>query len=392
MSPLVLLCAFLEGMALTLIQGYLPLYLRGTLGETRYVTIGLLVAVPSLGTVIASNFWGGLSDVTGRLKPAILVGLAGYALALAGIPPLRHGLGVLGYVGLCSLLYGTLAPSLKATVTLARPERKEHAIAYVLMAQGTGWLVGSYGAGSLLENGLSSGIHFAMWVAAGLFVLQGAAVAALHRDQRRPPPPTRERTGRLRGVIADLEALYENPRLLRLCVLTFFFVSANYIVWGFFTVFLTEHIGVGMRVLRDTLMVSAIAGVSFMPFVGPLVKRYGPRLLLAIGVTLYLGMYVGMGTLRDPVALALCFAMPLYGLVNVSANTLATEYASASQRGGGLGVLNGTYALASVAGPIVGGLMADRIGIGSVPWTALGFMLVATPIAWAGAMRRRNAD
>lgn len=391
MSPLVLLCAFFEGMALTLIQGFLPLYLRGTLGETHFVTVGLLVAVPSLGTVIASNFWGGLSDVTGRLKPAILLGVAGYALALAGIPPLRHGLGVLGYVGLCSLLYGTLAPSLKATVTLARPDRKEHSIAYVLMAQGSGWLVGSFGAGSLLESGLSSGIHIAMWAGAALLALQGIAVALFLRDQRRPPAPARERTGRLRGVIADLEALYENPRLLGLCVLAFFFVSANYIVWGFFTVFLTEHIGAGVRVVRDTLVLSAVCGISFMPFVGPLVKRHGPRLLLAVGVTLYLGMYVGMGTLRDPIALALCFAMPLYGLVNVSANTLATEYASASQRGGGLGVLNGTYALASVIGPIVGGLLADRVGIGSVPWTALGFMLVATPIAWAGALRRRNA-
>ena len=392
MPPLVLVAAFLEGAALTLIQGFLPLYVRGSLGETRLVTVGLLVAIPSLGTVIASNFWGGLSDVTGRLKPMIVVGLLGYAAAMAGIPPLRQSFGVLAYVGLCSLFYGTLAPSIKATVTLARPDRKEHAIAYVIMAQSVGWLAGSFSAGSLLEGGIASGIHRIMWTMGALFVVQAVAVVVGLRDQRRPPAPARERTGRLEGVLADLEALYENPRLLRLCVLVFFFVSANYIVWGFFTVFMTEHIGAGMRVLRNTLVLSSVTGIVFMPFVGPLVRRFGGRLLLAVGVTLYLIMYVGMGLIRDPVALAFFFAMPLYGLVNVSANTLATEYALATQRGGGLGVLNGAYAIGSIAGPVSGGLLADRFGLGIIPWAALGFMLIATPIAWTAHLAGRNAD
>lgn len=393
MSPLVLGSAFLEGLALTLIQGFLPLYVRGALHEPRLVTVGLLVAIPSLGIVIASNFWGGLSDVTGRLKPMILVGLLGYTAALAGIPPLRQSFGVLAYVGACSLLYGTLAPSLKATVTLARPDRKENAIAYVIMAQSVGWLAGSAVAGSLLENGdLASGLRVAMWGAAALFLVQIAAVLFGHRDVRRPPAPARERTGAVEGVLADLEALYENPRLFGLCVLAFFFVSANFIVWGFFTVFLTEHIGADMRVVRDTLILSSVSGIVFMPFVGPLVRRFGGRLMLAAGVTLYLLMYTAMGLVRDPALLALFFAMPLYGLVNVSANTLATEYALATQRGGGLGVLNGSYAIASIAGPIAGGLLADRFGLGVIPWAALGFMVVATPIAWFAFLSRRNAN
>lgn len=392
MPPLALVAAFLEGAALTLIQGYLPLYIRGSLHEPSLVTVGLLIAIPSLGTVIASNFWGGLSDVTGRLKPMIVVGLLGYAAAMAGIPALRNGLGVLGYVGLCSLLYGTLAPSIKATVTLAKPDRKEHAIAYVVMSQSIGWLAGSIAAGSLLEGGIASGIHVAMWGMSAIFVAHSIAVILGHRDQRRPPAPARERRRPIAGVLADLEALYENPRLLRLCVLVFFYVSANLIVWGFFTVFLTEHIGAGVRVLRDTLIISSVSGIVFMPFVGPLVKRFGGRLLLAVGITLYLVMYTAMGLIRDPVALAFFFAMPLYGLVNVSANMLATEYALAAQRGGGLGVLNGAYAIASFGGPLAGGLLADRLGLGVIPWVALGFMLIATPIAWTAYFAGRNAD
>ena len=171
MPPLLLATAFLEGFALTLIQGFLPLYVRQALGEPSFVTLGFVLAIPAFGTAIASNFWGGLSDVTGRLKPMVLVGAVGYVLALAGIPALRHGLGVIAFVGVASLLYGTLAPTLKAYATLIRPARREHAIAHVLLAYSTGWLAGSFGGGGLVEGGLATGLRFAMWTCGGLTLL-----------------------------------------------------------------------------------------------------------------------------------------------------------------------------------------------------------------------------
>ena len=129
MPALVWLAALLEGLSLLLIQGFLPLYVRRNLGETHLVTVAAVVAVPAVGTMLASNFWGGFSDVSGRLKPVILIGVIGYAAAVGGFPLLRQGPVVLVYIGLASLLYGTLAPSLKTYVTLARPERREHALA-----------------------------------------------------------------------------------------------------------------------------------------------------------------------------------------------------------------------------------------------------------------------
>ena len=397
MQILILLSAFLEGLALTLIQGFLPLYVRRSLGEPHFVTVGLVVAVPALGTVIASNFWGGLADVSGRLKPMILVGLVGYATALIGVALLGHGIAVLACVGFASLFYGTLAPTIKAYMTLARPKRPENAIAFVLMSQSVGWLTGSYVGGGLLEGGLASGMRLALWGTGGLLAVQAVLVAVVLRDLRREPatgaPATAPRArGWLPGVLADLLAIYENPRLLRLCALAFFFVAGNYLMWGFFTVFLVERLGAPMRVVRYTLAASSVLGIASFLWVGPLVRRLGGRALLATGVTLYAVMYVGLATVRDVRWVALLYALPLYSLVNVSANALAAEYSSAAQRGGGLGVLNGTYALASIAGPVTGGLLADRAGLGIVPWVSFGFLALAIPIGWALALHRgRNA-
>ena len=390
MPPLILASALLEGLALTLIQGYLPLYVRQTLGEPHFVTVALVVAVPALGTAIAGNFWGGLSDVSGKLKPMVLIGLVGYAGALAWIPTLRQGFVVLLYVGAASLLFGTLAPSLKTYVTLLRPDRKEHSLAYLLMSQSCGWLLGSFGAGWLLEGGIGPGLHLALWTCAALLAAHAVLCAFRLRDLVREPIVLRDRLGWLEGLMQDLRSLYENPKLLRLCILSFLFVSGNYTVWGFFAVYLVERLGADIQTLRYALAASATLGLAAFLFVGPLVRRFGGRAVLAVGLTLYLLMYLGMGLSRSPLAVAAFFAIPLYGMVNVSTNSLASEYSSAGQRGGGLGVLSGAYALASIAGPVTGGLLADRFGLGVIPWVGLAFMSVAGPLAWAQVVAGRR--
>jgi len=388
MPVLVWGAALCEGMALTLVQAFLPLYLRSTLGETRFLVVGAVVAVPALGTFVASNFWGGLSDVSGRLKPFILIGLSGYVLALAGFPLFRHGYGLLAWAGLASLFYGTLAPSLKTYITLSYPERRENALAYLLMSQSIGWLLGSFGGSRLLAHGIGPGFKLALWGGAAMMGAYLVLVAFLLREQRRDPAPARASRGWLGGVAADLASLYENPRLLSLCVLAFFLVAGNYITWGFFSVFYTEHLHAGMKTLGTALATSSIFGIAFFPVVGPLVRRFGGLKVLAVCATLYLVMYAGMALARNPLVAGVLFALPLYGMANVSSNTLASQYSTSAQRGGGLGVLNGTYALATVVGPLAGGALADRTGLWAIPWISFAFAAVAGGIAWRSALSR----
>ena len=136
-----------------------------------------------------------------------------------------------------------------------------------------------------------------------------------------------------------------------------------------------------MRVLRYTLAASAACGIAMYVFVGPLVKRFGANVVYAGGVFLYGAMYLGMGLAQSRWATGVIFCLPLYGLTNVSANTLVAEYSTSEQRGGGLGVLNGTLALSTIAGPLTAGALADRVGLGVVPWVAFTFAILALPIA-----------
>jgi len=112
------------------------------------------------------------------------------------------------------------------------------------------------------------------------------------------------RRGWLAGLLADLASLYENPRLLRLCVVSLLAVSGNYVAWGFFTVYYTEHLHAGMHAVGLALACSAALGIAAYFGVGPLVKRYGGGRCLAATLTLYLAMYLGMSLTRNPLVVA----------------------------------------------------------------------------------------
>lgn len=379
--------ALLEGISLTMIQGFLPLYVRRSLGGANFLTVGAVVAVPALGTILASNFWGGLSDVSGRLKPFVLVGALGYAAALAVVPPLQDGIQVLALVGLSSLFYGTLAPTLKTYVTLATPERREHALAYLLMAQAVGWLLGSCGWSALFEGAIDRRLGHTFLVTAALLLAYAVVAAFRLVDLRRPPLPARASQGWFGGLLADLVSLYENPRLLRLCLVAFFTIAGNYIAWGFFSVYLTERLHATVHMLGFSFAASAAAGIATYPIVGPVVRRFGAGRVLAVSAVGYVGMYLGMALVRSPLAMAILFVAPLFGFLNVSLNALAADYSRREQRGGGLGVLNGVLAMGTVAGPLAAGALADRHGLGIVPWCAFGFVLPAAAIAWGSFFR-----
>jgi len=57
-----------------------------------------------------------------------------------------------------------------------------------------------------------------------------------------------------------------------------------------------------------------------------------------------------------------------------------------------LGVLNGTYALSTIAGPLLGGWLADRSGLGIIPWSSLAFASVATVMAWRSVFGGERAS
>ena len=88
---------------------YLPLHLHRNLRESKLLVVGLVVALPQFGVFLASNMWGALGDQWRRLKPLVLLGLAGYTAMLLALSMCRtSGAGSWRPPG--SFLYSGLKP------------------------------------------------------------------------------------------------------------------------------------------------------------------------------------------------------------------------------------------------------------------------------------------
>jgi hypothetical protein len=76
---------------------------------------------------------------------------------------------------------------------------------------------------------------------------------------------------------------------------------------GFFALFMHEA---GREHSHHPVLARRVGlGIASFLYVGALVRRFGERLILAVGVSLYVGMYVGIATAKADLVAAF-FALP----------------------------------------------------------------------------------
>ena len=192
MPPLILAAAYLEGLSLTLIQGYLPLYVRGVLHEPSYVTVAFIVAVPALGTDAREQFLGRPlgrvgppqaddPDRAGRLRgrarrdSGVRRGASDHGLRGRGVVLVRNAGAV------AQDLRHAAPPGSKGALDCLRADVPEHRLAL-----GKLWAP----AGSSRE-GSRRAFAWRYGSPRGLLAAHAIACAAFLRDERRPPLETR---------------------------------------------------------------------------------------------------------------------------------------------------------------------------------------------------------
>ena len=163
---------------------------------------------------------------------------------------------------------------------------------------------------------------------------------------------------------------------------------------GVFFPVMTDALGGGRGVLTGALLVHALVVAVISPFVGPVIDRRGPRLLLAAGaVGLGLGA-AGLGLVRAPWQFYLVFGV-LMALGHVGLSD-AVNHATVSQwfvrrRGRALGFVTMGFSAAGILLPLPLTLLIEAAGWRAT-WVALGATTAAIGLAAALTMRRRPED
>jgi len=369
----------------------LPLYAE-RLGASA-VEVGMLLTVYALAQLLFLPAWGWVSDRVGR-RPVILVSLFGTFLSFS-LLIFAEGL-VTVYVA--RALAGFFAASIgtaQAVVTdVTGPEER---------ARGMGMIGAAFGAGMIVGPALGGGAAALFGVKGPFWVIAALAAANLVLAWARLPE-SRPRDLPAPGTDELLRALVPTPirlatavheRRIGLYLYLFFHVfTAFAVLEAMFTLFVGLRFGLTEV---DAALLFAWIGLFIALTQGVLLRRlvtrFGERRLVEAGLAI---MAVGLlGIELAPSAPWLYVVGPVVALGNgialPSLTSLYSKACRAEQAGELLGQSQAMATTGRIVGPVMGGLLMERVALGTPFVVSAGLMLLAL-LLFAMARRVLGAD
>lgn len=335
------------------------------------VQVGLMFATFSVAQMVFAPVLGRISDRVGR-KPVIIFSLIGTAVgsivtgAASSLWVLFLGRALDGASG------ASVAVAQGAVADLAPPDQRAKLMGMMGAAFGVGFVVGP-ALGGLAALG---GPHVPFFVAGAIAAVN--AVVAMFRL-----PETKPDTSHVRETHGKRSAL--TPALQRFAIVGFLSMlgfagfESTFSLWGKENVHFEFTSGTASLVF---VFVGLTMVVVQGGLIGPLTAKLGSRKLLRLGLCL-----VAMGLLLLSTAstwIVLLIALFLLslgqGFSGPSGGSLVVELAPVERRGEAIGYQQSTAAFGRIAGPVMAGVLFDRVGI-SAPFAVSGVLMVAALLA-----------
>jgi DHA1 family tetracycline resistance protein-like MFS transporter len=385
--------AVLDVMAMGIIIPVLPKLIEQFIGATGQAgTInGLFLAVWALMQFVASPIMGCLSDRYGR-RPIILISAAGMAAnyVLMAVAPNLWWL-ALGRIiaGITSASFTTISAYM-ADVT--PPEQRARAYGLLGAAFGAGFIAGPLLGG--LAGDFSPRAPF--WAAAAL-----SGVAFIYGMFVLPESLARENrmdfSWRRANALGALRLLRTHRELSGLACVNFLLHFAHYVFATVYVLYVGHRFGWSTGEIGMLLaLVGAIDMTTQGVLVGPLVKRFGDRRVMVVGL---FGGALGVAWMGlAPNSLWFILAVipnAMWGLAMPTIQSLMTQRVSESEQGQLQGANVSVASIAGVAAPVLFGAVYT-LSIGKHPvlphpgaafLLAAAILLVAAALGWFVARR-----
>lgn len=380
--------SFSTAVSLTMLLPILPQFVEQLGAGSQAAVIqwsGVAFGATFLGTAVTSPLWGRLADRFGRkpmlvraaLGMTVFMSLIGVAHSVIQLVALRLLAGLIGgYNSAATVMVGTQAPSARA--------------GWALGVLSTGAVAGSL-LGPLVGGLLPGWIGIRATFFAGGGIIAAAALLTILLVREDFDPAT---DGRRPTAAAAAPAPHRTDRAIvaTLIVTAMMVLLANMSIEPIITVYIA-HVGVHgghlTRVAGFVMACSALGSMLTAPRLGALADRIG-------GWKVIVGCLVVTGLVMIPQALAtnwwtlaglrLAMGMSLAGLLP-AINKLARQAVAEGGAGQMLGYLQSAQSAGMVLGPLLGGAVAVRFGLGSVFYVT-GALLIACAVVAERARRR----
>ncbi len=338
---------------------FLALYLTRQHGFTPQQA-GLFVSIYGLGIIGAGPLGGLLADRVGR-RATMLVSLAGGGLLTIVFGFLRTPV----EMGVATLLLGLVGemyrPAMQAALgDLVPPGDRVRAFGLVYWAVNLGFGIGLGLAGFLADVSLRL-----LFVLDGLTSLGFAAMVFLRVGETRPAAPA---AAHRRAPLAELLAAWRDRTYVAFLGLYLLFLLFFSQIFTTLPLYMASH-GISPGGYGFSMSMNGLVIVLVQPVAGPIVRRFRPSRVLAVGAALA-GLGFGAHALASTTP-HFAMAAILWTLGEILSlpvsNAVAVEVAPAELRGRYQGALSTCWGIAGLTAPPLGTLVLARLG-GAVLW------------------------
>jgi MFS transporter, DHA1 family, tetracycline resistance protein len=387
----ILVTAMLDIVAMGIVIPVLPALVEEFAGSgARAGAInGAFIALWALMQFLCSPVVGSLSDRYGR-RPVILLSAAGLAadyVLMALAPDLWWLAAGRLIAGITSSSFST-AFAYMADIT--PPERRSRAFGLVGAAFSAGFALGPLLGGALGE--VSPRAPF--WAAAGM-----SGIAFLYGllvlPESLPPERRMAFSWRRANPFGALRLLRSKRELLALALVAFLLHFAHHVFSAVFVLYASHRFGWGPWEVGALLFLVGVLDMAVQgALVGPAVRRFGDRRVMALGL---LGGTVGLvciGLSPNGTLLTLSVVPnALWGLAMPTLQSLMTRLVSPSEQGQLQGATTSVASIAGIVSPVFfGAVYALSVGEGApLPHPGAAFLVAALVLLAAAAVGRKAA-
>lgn len=253
------------------------------------------------------------------------------------------------------------------------------------------WLEGLLGAQSWAMTEIyRMGLAFPLWVATFFSMLNFVQALVFLPETRQPgSTPAHQRV----SLFAAFSTI-SHPRLGLLVLLSALNVFAFASMESTFTLFAKHAHGLTAAKVGEMFGIIGVVGIIVQGgLIRPLIKRFGESALVMVGFVI-LGISITAMALVPmgwPMFVAFGAIAVGQGLSSPSLSGLISRGAGEDEQGRVLGSTQAMGALARVFGPLLGGVLFQRVGMGSPFFFASALLLVAAGLSLPATARARGA-
>jgi DHA1 family multidrug resistance protein-like MFS transporter len=348
--------------------------------------VGLLIAIPSAIGLLLDIPAGGFSDHVGRKKPLIvaLVLMVFLGFLLPSVDSMPRFIIFMVVFGFATL--NTLVPARAYIMDIAPKKKTGEFFGIFEAAYQIGFAVGPLIAGAIIADQF----YFALPSAALFYSFACLAAALVLLSIKETVTKGKSTFVSVKDVIQK-DRLYFKSLLdyktlhyagVAILISTFILVFVDGIVWTFEPLYTT--MGVDTGTVGVILMMFVLPYIIFETPAGMLADRLGKIPVFVMGLIVAGVFLIAFGLTQNPTILIISAFVATTGLAfaRPAIDGYLTDISASKERGGITGVWNTAEDAGYVAGPIIGGAVAQSSSIGFTFILVGIVLLLALPLVY----------